>query len=568
VHQTYATKVEWLKPCTSISFFRLLRKLWKGKNCDPAPLHRFFSLMRKMRARAYVIEKLESNPELSQEQEMASQRCGGAAKITQAIRLTFFASLPRSRKWEDETELPEHHLLGYAVILTLTLPHNTLRTFLLEAVVQTPGVAFKVGDKGAEDVVVLPVPNYYVHNARSLATTLGPIGHSRHFLMTAANFFTQQNDLTSVCAHAALRMAVNSSDYMSSLLGRKGLNKLTNKYINDVLGLDFSQPQRTIGHFRKDDGKKNIKEGLTYKDIRTVVESLGARLFVINFLEEQSVEYDELMYPLVESRCPTILEVQGWDSSNNEQYSHGLAVMGHTLNSDRWAPEANIGYGQYPPKKYIAACEWVCHYVIGDDNYGMHITLPSDMIRNDIVPYKNPNLHAIRVMSIVPKEVSVVGYKAQKIAMDIASILIRGTRLPNKGVFWLNKLKEIESRKRLVCRTLLIQGHEYASFMNQLENDRFIKPLQSQREFFKSLPKYVWITEVTIPNLYSGNKTKLGDVVIDACASEKQIDNYNCFVMAWFPGFIRHRQEKQSEFWYLKKHVPLIRTGPEGLIEW
>ncbi len=494
---------------------------------------------------------------------MATTRCGAQARIVLARRLTFFAFCPQSLAWQDHVELPDELLLGYAVILTMQLPDGSRRTYLLEAVIRPPSVTYESPNNG---ILTVEVPNYYVHSTRSFDTHLGTQRHNR-MLTFEGSFFTQQNDLTSVCAHAALRTAVNSCAGINGLQAMTQKGKLTNQYINDILGIDFSSPRKTLGHYSNDDQAINRKLGLTREDIHTVVESLGARLLVSNFIEDLSVDYDEFMYPLVESRLPTILEVEGWDRARNQMYAHALAVTGHTLNSDRWEPEANVGYGKYPKRQYIQVCEWVCHYVINDDNYGMNVTLPSSMVRNDIVPYKNPNLHATRVMSIVPRKITWAGYTAQRRAVSIARAHIRDTRLASPS-YWLDKLKERNQDGNLVFRTVLQENDAYRRYMEDLIQKGIIRATNAQRAYLSSLPKYLWITEVSIPHLYSGNKAKLGEVVVDASASQKDIESGQCVFMAWFPGFLRHRSKQRSELFGVDTHVPLIRRNGLPLIEW
>lgn len=565
MQKAYAKKVLRLKSCESVHFFKLIDKIWKGEECAPYPLHRFFSLMRKMNADSYVDEELDLNAELLDEQEMATHRCGGTVKITQVKRLTFFGSLPSSKKWDNKEDLPDDHLLGYATIVTLCLPNKTYRTYLHEAFVQTPRISFQGLDD--EKHYFFRIPNYYIHNACDIKTSLGTRNNTREFVVKGS-FFTQQNDLTNVCAHAALRISINSSPFMKKLLSKKGVEKLTNKYINTILGLDFSSEKKSVGHYEGDTPDTPRKEGLTVKEIVKVVDSLGARLFVTSFIEDSSVEYDEVLYPVVESHYPSILEVQGWDIMKCEHYAHALAVMGHTLNTDRWHPEAMIGYGNYPIKKHMSVCDWVCHYIISDDNYGINVTLPSDMIRNTVIPRKNPSLHVTSVFSILPKKVTLAGYKSQKIAMDIASKLIKKTHLPNKKEYWLDQLKKMQEKKRLVCRTILKERKEYYSYIETMSEENLLTPTKKQMQYFESLPEYIWITEISIPNLYTGNKHKLGDVLINAAATEQEAENYDCFILAWFPGFIRYGIERKFEPWNVDHHIPLIRTEGKPIFEW
>jgi hypothetical protein len=63
---------------------------------------------------------------------------------------------------------------------------------------------------------------------------------------------------------------------------------------------------------------------------------------------------------------------------------------------------------------YIPVTAWCDHYVVSDDNYGMHVTLPSEMIRNFVVPSKNPNIHAMAAVTLLPRSVKLGGYAAEQ----------------------------------------------------------------------------------------------------------------------------------------------------------
>jgi hypothetical protein len=511
-----------------------------------------------MQARSFVTEKLLPNSELREEQSMATKRCGDQVEISAATRLTFFASLPESGSWRDVNELPEDHLLGYAVIVTLRLPNNQLRTFLLEAVTRGHIVSIKP----VEHVFIFEVPKSYIHNLRIHKTCLGTSSDNRT-LKISGTFFTQQNDLTSVCAHAALRMAVNSSHFLQKKLEKKiGGDKLTNKHINDILKLDFSGPKKSVGHYKGDSIDGERKVGLKAYEIEKVIVELGARLSIINFIEDSRVEYDGVLYPVTESGYPAILEIQGWDIMNREDFAHALAVAGHTLNTDRWEPEAKYGYGNYPIRPYIPVSEWVCHYIMSDDNYGMDVALPSAMVRNDIVPVKNPKLHVTRVLSILPKAVHLTGHRAESFAMKIASQLITKTKIAKPKSYWLEKLKKRHEHNGLVCRTILLTAKQYRSYIKEITKRELLRPTEDQLERLKRLPRYIWVTEISIPNLYTGNKTKLGDVLINASS---EIDEDDFFVLGWFPGFARFGLDSDNEHWYVRSHVPLIAMQAKPL---
>jgi hypothetical protein len=322
MRDAFAKGLKNLEPCDpdAVSFFELIESIWEGPNNQP--FHRFCTLMRKMNVYSYVREELILNQELLDEREMLRIRLKSNDVDLTAERLTFFASLPGSREWGDTKQLPESHILGYAVIVKVMEGTQHKVTFMLESVVRPPSVVFLPKDN---DIFIIEgITNYYLHNSKPFETILGTREKSRTFTFPGS-FFTQQNGLTSVCAHAALRTAVNSS-------GMLNVQKLTNKYINDSLNLSDYNPHR----------------GLDRKQIERVVQSLGLHFHGANFLENTAIEYDHFMYPSLESGFPTILGLERWDADSKSLSGHVVTVLGHTMNSDRWEPEARRGYGNYP----------------------------------------------------------------------------------------------------------------------------------------------------------------------------------------------------------------------------
>jgi hypothetical protein len=542
------------------SFYKLTEKLWNGssKKCNNHSMHRFLTLMRKMGAHTFVEEDLEISNQLLEEQEMASLRCKAPVKLT-AKRLSFFC-LDSISDWRNKKKLRNEYLLGYAVVAKLMLPNNTQVTYLTEAVTRMHGETIVPEDGGK--IFHFLVPNYYLHNVCEHKTTIGQKDDRPRTFKIKGVYFTQQNDLTSVCAHSALKMSVNNS----KLSCRKKLSyeKLTDKYINDTLRLDFKTPQGTIGHYEGD--AEDTRAGLYSDDIEEVAKSLKCHLMVINFDSSQAADFDQFMYSMVESGYPTILEVQGWDIRKNDYYAHVLTVLGHTLNSDRWEPQAEIGYGNFPIKKYMPSSSWVCHYIINDDNFGMGVTLPSAMVRNDVLPYKNPKLHAHRLMCMTPY-LKIDGYRAESIALDIAKGLIRDTEV-SVDLYWLKKLKKRNSENQLVTRTLCVRKREYLKYLKEQQEQKTILPSKTQLDYIESCPPHLWVTEISLANLYIGNKAKLGDVVINPKASEKAYENDECCLFAWFPGIFRKGLTGSTTIWHQPQYVPLLPTYAEYIFQW
>ena len=548
----YSSKPELLRSCEPpYSFFQLVDELavrdTAEKNVSAAvPLHRFFSLMRKMGAKSFLLEVLDQNDELTDECTMIKDALGVTVSIN-VIRVTFFRSLPADRRWQDKLRLPDDEILGYAVVVRLVRPAKRSCSFVYEAVVISPTIA--VAPNG-NDVHLSRVANYYIHNCRRFETSIGPEGGNR-IIPLVGSYFAQQNGVTHVCAHAALRMSINSSP----LFIKSG--KLTNRRINDILKLKWT----------------DILRGLDHKQMSSVIQALGGTVQLANFYSRPSMEYDQFVYPLMESGCPVILNVHGRSflersaSPRSEEFGHALAVIGHTINTDRWEPEARSGYGSYQKQRdlYLPAVAWTDHLIISDDNFGMMVTLPTDSLRNLLIPDKNPALHAAEAIGIVPKGVKLWGYMAEQRAAEI----FRGInpRLFDTEPYWMAKLRS----GPLVCRTILQRRREYIVHLQEMHTlagnaGSFSQGLQTE---LAALPRRVWVTELSIPQLYTANRHKVADVLIDASADETLHTSGGSLAAVRLPGYIWFAKSKNGYAWPITGHTPLIAQCDEPrLCDW
>ena len=344
-----------------------------------------------------------------------------------------------------------------------------------------------------------------------------------------------------------------------SIVRRPSLGKkVTNKLINDVLGIDHTASKR-VGKY---EGEHTSSGGLRTEQIEQVVGHLGLQVHVADFLSNPAIDYEDYIYPLIESGCPTILGIVG------PEVAHVVAVLGHTLNSDRWTPEARMGYGGFPISPYISTSAWADHFIVGDDNFGMYVTIPTDTIRNVLVPKHNPNLHAAHAIGIVPVGVAVPGYFVEQASASVASTLVR-VSTPGPNNRWFQVLKE----QPLVCRTLLGEKTSYTTFMAGVSDERGNKLTDAEKAILDAcLPERFWVTEITVPHLYTGNKHKLGDIITRADATQDQFNSREAIVFAWLPGLIMHGPALGSGSIYgsLMGHIPLLRgvSQDRPALEW
>jgi len=531
----FADSHEKLTSCDPpFSFYQLVDELAAQPTANFAnarrPLHRFFSLMRKMSVRSFLREKLQLNAELVEEQDMLVSATGNAVAV-EATRITCFNSRSASLGWSPE-ELPDSSLLGYAVVISAKAT-NFQMSHVYEAIVRPPMLLIAPNGR---DLFPSAVSNYYIHNARLETTSIGPRTASR-ILPIRGSYFAQQNAITHVCAHAALRMAVNSSPLFSAR------PKLTNKNINDCLKLQL----------------RDVPKGLTHMDMKQVIESIGGAVQIANFYIKPSMEYDHFVYPLMESGCPVILNVRGQSFSvphtpQSQEIVHALAIMGHTLNTDRWEPEARGGYGSYHRETYVPAAAWTDHLIINDDNFGMLVTLPTDCLRNLLIPDKNPGLHAAEAVGIVPKEVKLGGLLAEEWATSVFVRLIDPVKQFNPVPYWLDRLV----KGPLACRTTLQTRDQYISHIEAMTKllGKILEP--ALKTELQALPYWLWISELTLPQLYTANRHKIADVILNAEADEKMHSSGASLLAMRLPGY--------WGFWHTKKNYSFPVTGHTALI--
>ncbi len=528
-------------------FFDLIEKHFPTKWGNNKPMHRMCSLARKMGVTHLTVEELVPNQEIVQEQEGLSRRLRGTVEI-RATRITFFRSMS-----PDRLDVSDEAILGYAVLLKNNLPKRKVLIHVLESVMRVPTLFVEHNDGTTGSFAT---GNYYAHCIRDFTTIVGtPQDHRA--LTIRGTFFCQQNGLTHVCAHAALRMAVNSSPALI------GLPKLTNGQINTMLSIDHVT--------------RTAEDGLDSQQIQHVVGQLGFGFHAADFRERLREGYAAFIYPMVESRLPVILGIEA------PHVQHVVAVLGHTFNSDRWTAEARQGYGCLPMSRYIPSASWADHFIINDDNYGMNITLPAEMVQNFIVPRFNPNLHAAMAIGIVPSGTRVFGYLAEESAARLAFDVLGGTQ-PTGANRWLLHLKELVASAQLameqgrpplntiVCRTLLLTREVFVEHLRGVIDSDGNQIQDYEVQFLQGwLPDRFWATEVSLPDLYTANKHKLGDVISIVNPDRSALLARESIVFMWFPGMAMwHHNRWNAAAWSLTGHVPLLRPGDDGvpLLEW
>ena len=501
--------------------------------------------MRKMGAKTLVKEYIKPNEEIENEFEDIQKRIGNKPlKNPVAIRLSFFSSSCPDKKWR---ELPESSFLGYAIILKVNLPtdiDNIVKektpsgdlVYILEAVTHPP--AWTGQDKNNK-WELQRITNYYLHCWKEFKTTIGTRKNFKEFSVTGS-FFCQQNSLTHVCAHAALRMALNTGEGLID-------HKLTNRELNKILGIDHES--------------NTVDKGLSPEQIKHVAKRLDLNVIAGDLREMPTVDYAEYIYPLVESGYPVLISF--WPTHH---CGHIIPVIGHTMNSDKWDCEAHLAYRPEAFGTYHASAAWVDHFIINDDNFGMYTCMPPSYLRNKMLPQYDATQRAAFVISFVPENINVPPYFAEKAAVQLISSLSESFS-PDINNKWLKRLWEQVklSQKGIVARTLICRKKLY---INNIMGQNGIDsngngPISTLPRELKDAPEIFWVTEISLPDLYTANKHKLADILTDAKAEIVNNNPTLKLIWGWIPGIQiitpTNPTLNACNTWPITGHVPIIR---------
>jgi hypothetical protein len=526
-------------------YFDLIAPIWRNCQAEGA-VHRLCSLMRKMGAKTLLREALEPNEEIGQESEDLETRVGKSLRREpQAFRFSFFsASCPEKNQWREQ--LPRTSFLGYAVILKAALPTDVpivaqrcrsgQMAHVLEAVTRPPGWAV---ENDRAEYTTEGVTNYYVHCQRKFETTVGPRGASKDYSLNGA-FFCQQNGLTHVCAHAALRMVFNTAD---GLLRQKA----TNRQLNEALGIDHKTEATSL-----------TEDGLSVEQILAICKHFGLNVVGGNFILFPTVDYAQWTYPLVESGYPVLLAFHPTHATG-----HVVTVIGHTMNSDKWDCEAHLAYRPEAFGTYHASAAWVDHFIINDDNFGMYTCMPPAYLRSRTLPQYDVTERAEFAMAFVPPRIDVPPYFAEKAVIGLLE-QFQKVYQPSPGNKWLERIWQQlrQPTKGIVARTLACKKKEYIAHLKaELDSDGK-GPVSAIPSALAAPPEDLWLTEISLPDLYTANKHKLGDMLTGAKAGLQGGQPVANFVWGWLPGVevpVNPQAGGAVATWPLTGHVPVLR---------
>jgi hypothetical protein len=491
-----------------------------------------------------VVDPVERNhPDIAEEVAALDTRFQASTEI-KAFLLTFISK--PADGLEQLVGLEDDDFLGQAWLINFRLPAGEWKSYVYKAIFKRPVLP---GIAGSDSLM-----NNYLHVDRTFTIQVpGPDNCTKPFSINGS-FFCQQNQFTSVCAHATLSMVINNMDL-------QGLPLITPEYVNRAIGIDH----RAVMF-----GEGGNCQGLSIQELLSVLNSLNLKFEWLDCKLYPNDDYEQFVYKYIESRCPVVL-IFSTAFSAYGLAQHVVPVLGHTLNSDMWGPEADA-YDPYGRLGYRPSSFWIDHFVIHDDNFGMYYCLPVGRLKRTTLPKYDPTFRVFDAIAIVPQQIMTPAWQAEWASVVVTKDMLSQRAKQAQAVdVWTNRL--IASRDEMVVRTFLVDKAAYEKSLEEddFEHNRFSDPDKAQ--LLQGLPDTFWLSEITLADLYCANKTKIVDFFYRS-DSPRELDQkapFDRWIQVRFPyALSRYVQGGAPEIIPLsvKSHYPLFRFRAKDAMEW
>ncbi|MFA4829278.1 MAG: hypothetical protein WC855_12475 [Thermodesulfovibrionales bacterium] len=448
-----------------------------------------------MGAQSLWIEKVTHgyDPEIEYELNYLREYYKTSIK-TEAYKLYFIREKISNN---GKVDLRKITFLSCSAIVNYSSKNNS-DSYLLYSVTALPKKHQFIKDKS------IPLMNYYFHSVKDYPFQfLGPDNEKVKFTIRGAPFF-QRNDKTSFCMQAALATMLNNIRPEQELL-------LPNR-INEIYGINFGEefsmdPKNTVEVIKK--------LGLYTK--RFVFNQRHTKKIFKELLERYDWPPSSLLYPWMESGFPGfIIFYPPLTKGTDKEAFHVVPIIGHTLNTDSWQPEADILYKKQVDLHFRSVSAWVDNFIIHDDNFGMYLCYPTSKLADK---EKGIGYLVDFVLFITEEEIK---FSPDVLEIDLIS-LVRDLIDNNRNVaptnnIWLYRL--INEKTPLVSRTLLATKENYIESLGADDSEGNIIPEKTRKKITQQLPNKFWLTEITLPDLYIANKTALISIASELSTGE------------------------------------------------
>jgi len=463
------------------------------------PIRRVLSQTRTLGAKTMVLERLDSASaeDLREEQEDLRSHFGSDV-ASRVWRLSFFAKA--FAKEGDLEHVDGDQFLGYAILKEDKRDGLGATHSIYESVVRPSRRE-----------------NNFIRGSQRWECRVG----SRPFSISGY-LYAQQNGTTNSCAHVACRTAVARFHPDGDM---------TYRQMNRVAGVDPAKGG----------------DGLTTTQMVQILESAGARCIDADYTDADYTtaasgrppSFQRYVYGSVESGYPALL-CFGMEHDS----FHAIPIFGHTFNEDMWVPRAEWCYFHVGPSTiYLPSDHWLSTFIGHDDNFGSNLCVPRHFLTEKRFCADSPkrdhhcqqqSSFVAHVIATLPRDAKVTPIEAEVLGAEYVIRML--PQLAELGNEWCSRLVRHADENLLVFRPLLLTCDQYADHLARLRDwyDGSIR--QSFIEVLRSRAGNRWMVEVSVPELFSANRRKLGEVLVSADIPMGKKPDPREYIIARVPG--------------------------------
>jgi hypothetical protein len=332
---------------------------------------------------------------------------------------------------------------------------------------------------------------------------------------------------------------------------------------------------------------EEIQEGIEIDQVYAVLKRYGLCYRHWDFIKRPQENFADFIHSAIESGGAAMVSFYCRNRAG-QLSAHIVPVFGHTLNSDAWYSQARKAYGQrLPSYEWYNTTDWVPHFIVHDDNFGMYYCMEVSRMQPQIGPQeklgktdlqKIPEMVAGICIGVYPKSswTDRQVYEVQGLAIAAIRYLFESARqaeiledLRAVQPPWFDRLYKsfdpIEPVNFPVLRSFLISRAKYEEHLAKDDWERNPLDPQQKSDILASLPDQFWMVELSLPDLFTANKRKLGEVLLRTSGAYKRLSPDSGVIGVRLPSVYFRLGGARPKFFLLRtrSHLPMLKLDEQ-----